>query len=79
MSGSNSVSTKCAPNDWYANLELGIAASLTGRHALAGSALEESVRLNPGEPISRHVLATFRAGRPIDSDAVDREFADQAD
>jgi hypothetical protein len=68
-----------SPNDWYANLELGIAASLTGRHALAGSALEESVRLNPGEPISRHVLATFRAGRPIDSDAVDREFADQAD
>jgi Flp pilus assembly protein TadD len=68
-----------SPDDWYANLELGIANSLTGRSTAAGSALRRAVRLNPGEPIARRVLNTFSAGRPIDSDAVDRAFQNQAD
>ena len=62
------------PDDWYANLELGIAASLTGHRAIAAPALERAVRLNPDEPIVRQVLQTFRSGRRIDSDAVDRTF-----
>jgi hypothetical protein len=64
-----------SPDDWYANLELGIAASLTGAHARAATALVNAARLNPGEPLVQRVLADFRAGRPIDSDAVDRAAA----
>jgi O-antigen ligase len=63
-----------SPDDWYANLELGIAASLTGRRAAAAAALERAVRLNPQEPIVRRVLRTFRSGHRIDSDAIDRAF-----
>jgi hypothetical protein len=68
-----------SPDDWYANLELGIANSLTGHPTAAGSALERAARLNPGEPITRRVLNTFSSGRPIDSDAVDRAFQNQRD
>lgn len=64
-----------SPDDWYANLELGVAASLSGRPGVASAALNRAVRLNPGEPIARKVLATFTSGRRIDSDAVDRAFA----
>lgn len=64
-----------SPDDWYANLELGIAASLTGRHDEAAAALEAAERLNPGDLLVRSVVADFRAGRRIDSDAVDRAAA----
>jgi O-Antigen ligase len=62
------------PDDWYANLELGIAASLTGQRGRAAAALARARRLDPAEPIIRQVITTFRSGRPIDSDAVDRAF-----
>jgi len=64
-----------SPEDWYANLELGIAASLTGHHALAALSIGRAVRLDPGDPIARSVQRRFASGRPIDSDKVDREFA----
>jgi O-Antigen ligase len=67
-----------SPDDWYANLELGIAASLTGDRRLAASALGHARRLNPREPVVRAVLRTFTAGRRIDSDAVDRTFAQES-
>jgi O-antigen ligase len=67
-----------SPDDWYANLELGIAASLTGRHATAAAALLRAARLNPDEPIVQGVLRTFQSGRRIDSDAVDRAFRKQS-
>ena len=63
-----------SPDDWYANLELGIAASLTGHRGQAALALARARRLDPGEPIVRQVVRTFEAGRRIDSDAVDRAF-----
>ena len=63
-----------SPDDWYANLELGIAASLTGQHELAASSLQRARQLDPGEEIVRSVTRTFQAGRRIDPDAVDREF-----
>jgi O-Antigen ligase len=68
------AAVKRSPDDWYANLELGIAASLTGRHALAASSLQRARQLDPGEEIVRSVTRTFEAGRRIDPDAVDREF-----
>ena len=64
-----------SPDDWYANLELGIAASLTGHHAQAAASLRRARQLDPGEQIVRSVTRTFAAGRRIDPDAVDREFA----
>jgi O-antigen ligase len=66
-----------SPDDWYANLELGISASLTGERGLAADSLGRAHLLNPGDPIVRDVLATFKAGRRIDSDRVDRAFAEQ--
>jgi hypothetical protein len=64
------------PDNWYSNLELGIAASLTGEHALAASSLARAEHLDPGEPIVRDVIKTFDSGRRIDSDAIDQEFAE---
>jgi hypothetical protein len=63
-----------SPDDWYANLELGIAASLTGQHELAASSLQQALRLDPRETIVQSVVHTFQAGRRIDPDAVDSEF-----
>ncbi len=64
-----------SPDDWYAALELGIAASLAGPPDLAESSLRRAVVLDPREPIIRRVLRDFLAGRRIDPDAVDRAFA----
>ena len=63
-----------SPDDWYANLELGIAASLAGPRDLAASSLRRAAALDPREQIVRGVLRTFTAGRRIDPDAIDREF-----
>jgi hypothetical protein len=75
MRGRFGAAVTRSPDDWYANLELGIAASLTGHHRQAGSALARARRLDPTEPIIRQVLRTFESGRRIDSDAIDRAFA----
>jgi tetratricopeptide (TPR) repeat protein len=69
------AAVKRSPDDWYANLELGIAASLTGQHALAASSLARAAELDPREEIVQQVVRTFKAGHRIDSDAIDREFA----
>ena len=63
------------PDDWYANLELGIAASLTGQRRQAAAALRRALRLDPTEPIIRQVVRTFEEGHRIDSDAINRAFA----
>ena len=64
-----------SPQDWYANLELGIADALTGRRQTAAVFLRRAAALNPRDEIVRDVLRTFASGRRIDSDAVDRAFA----
>jgi O-Antigen ligase len=63
------------PVDWYANLELGIAASLSGRPALARAPLREAERLDPHDPVVQQVVKTFGEGRRIDPAAVDRAFS----
>jgi hypothetical protein len=68
---------KRSPDDWYANLELGIAASLTGHKRQAGLALARARRLDPAEPIVRQVIRTFEARHRIDPDAIDRAFANE--
>jgi hypothetical protein len=52
--------------------------SLTGKRALAAASLRRAALLNPADPIVRSVEATFNAGRRIDSDRVDRAFANQS-
>lgn len=64
------------PQDWYANLELGIADSLTGHHALAAAALARALSLDPRDTVVRGVVHTFQVGRPIDPAAVDAAFAE---
>jgi len=67
------------PYDWYAQLELGVAAAATGRTAQAGEALQRSRALNPRDPIVRKVVALFAAGRRIDPSDVDRMFLEAVD
>jgi hypothetical protein len=67
-----------SPDDWYANLELGIAASLVGDRSLASASLRRAERLNPHEPVIQTVLRRFRSGRRIDPDAVDRAFSSES-
>ena len=62
-------------DDWYANLELGIAASLTGGQRVAAASLDKALRLDPAESIIQTVVHTFKTGHRINSDAVDRAFA----
>ena len=79
MAGQEIVSVSRAarrtPEDWYPNFELGIAASLTGHRQQAAAAFARANRLFPGDEIVQSTIQTFRAGRRIDSDAVDRAFA----
>ena len=64
-----------SPDDWYGNLELGVAASLTGDHALAAASLRRARELDPGEQVVQDVWRTFAAGGHLDSHAIDRELA----
>jgi O-Antigen ligase len=64
-----------SPDDWYANLELGIAASVTDEHALAASSLRRAGRLDPRDTIVQGVIQTFDSGRRINPAEVDAAFA----
>ena len=54
-----------APTTGMRRLELGIAASLSGRHDLATRSLRRAVQLAHSDPIVRQVAQTFQAGQPI--------------
>jgi tetratricopeptide (TPR) repeat protein len=62
------------PRDWYAHLELGIAASLDGDRPGAIREVREAQRLDPLEPAVTEVLAELRAGRRVSPAALDRLF-----
>lgn len=66
-----------SPSDWYANFELGVAASRTGDRALARRSLERAAALNPGEAVVQATIGRFRAGKPLDPDTIDRAFAEE--
>jgi Flp pilus assembly protein TadD len=60
--------------DWYANLELGVAAALDGRRTVALKRLEAARRLDPLEPTIRALTRDIRAGRRISPPELDRVF-----
>jgi len=61
-----------SPDDWYANLELGVAASLAGPRGLAASSLRRALALDPRDPVVRSVARRYAAGKRLDPDAIDR-------
>ena len=62
------------PRDWYAHLELGVAAANTGNRNGALRELEAARTLDPLEPAIGQVLADVRAGRKVSPHALDQLF-----
>jgi tetratricopeptide (TPR) repeat protein len=62
------------PDNWYAHLELAIAAAVAGERAEALARLERARELNPSEPVLRLVAERVRSGRPVSPRVVDRMF-----
>jgi tetratricopeptide (TPR) repeat protein len=62
------------PRDWYAHLELGVAASLSGDRAGALRELQAAHELDPLEPTIGQVTDDVRAGRKVSPHALDELF-----
>jgi hypothetical protein len=62
------------PAGWYAHLELGALAALTGAKAQAARELAEARRLNPTEPATSIVEAGLKQGRPVPLAQLDQLF-----
>jgi O-Antigen ligase/Tetratricopeptide repeat len=67
------------PDDAYAALELGAIASRSGAQARALALLERAVRLDPRDPLTRGALATVRAGRRVNVQALNRSILIKAE
>lgn len=67
------------PHNWYAYLELGIAASLQGERQRALQYLAEARRLDPLEPAIPLVSAKIRAGARVSPHTIDRLFLQRVD
>ncbi|MGH3093023.1 MAG: O-antigen ligase family protein [Gaiellaceae bacterium] len=62
------------PNNWYAHLQLAVAASLAGERERALALLEQARELNPAEPVLDLVAEGIREGEPVSPEALDRMF-----
>jgi hypothetical protein len=62
------------PHDAYATLELGAIASQSGERARALALLERAVRLDPRDSLAREALASVRAGRRVNVQALNRSI-----
>jgi cytochrome c-type biogenesis protein CcmH/NrfG len=62
------------PDDAYATLELGAIASQAGAQVRSLVLLERAVRLDPRDPLAREALATARAGRRVNVQALNRSI-----
>jgi hypothetical protein len=63
--------------NWYAHLEVAIAASQRGRWSDAASHVELAQRLNPREPAIATVIDLVEQRVPVDPLLIDREFSDR--
>jgi predicted secreted protein len=62
------------PDDAYAALELGAIASQSGERVRSLVLLERAVRLDPRDPLAREALATVRAGKRVNVQAMNRSI-----
>ena len=62
------------PGDAYATLERGAIASARGERAAALQLLEQAVRLDPREPLTRQALALVRRGGRVDIEELNRSI-----
>lgn len=62
------------PHNWYAHLQLAVAASLAGERERALEILGHARELNPAEPALDLVAEGIRSGEPVSPEALDRMF-----
>jgi tetratricopeptide (TPR) repeat protein len=62
------------PTNWFAHLELALAAGDSGRRSHQLAHLQAARRLNPREPILREVAEALRAGRRVDRRGIEAKF-----
>jgi O-antigen ligase len=67
-----SLALERSPGDAYATLERGAIASAKGQRAAALALLEQAVRLDPREPLTRATLEEVQAGRTVSIQALNR-------
>lgn len=67
------------PSNWYAQLELAVAASALDDRSAALRAARTAYRLNPREEMTLRVLRGIERGQPLSPADVDREFASEAE
>ena len=65
------------PDNWYSQLEQGVAQAKLGEHTAALASLRRASRLDPLEPTVRDVLTAVVAGRPFSVKALDAQFVDE--
>ncbi len=65
------------PYSWYAQLELGLTESVSGRRQAALAAVRRAVALNPQEPLLREVLGRLEQGEQISPRSLDAVFVDR--
>ncbi len=65
------------PYSWYAQLELGLTESVSGRPQAALAAVRSAIALNPQEPLLREVLGRLERGEQISPRSLDAVFVDR--
>jgi hypothetical protein len=68
-----------APDDAYAELELGAIASESGERTRSLRLLEMALSLNPRDPLTRWALRSAREGKPVSVDALNRSILRRAE
>lgn len=67
------------PRNWYARLELAVAAALTGDRRLALTEVSRARALNPNDAVLERVARTIRRGGVPDPVEIDAEYREQTD
>ena len=65
------------PSNWFAHLELALAAAEAGEDAAARAHLGRALRLNPREPILYDVEDALARGRTVDRRAIEQRFLER--
>ena len=66
------------PSNWFARLELGLAAAEAGQRRRALAHVRTARRLNPREPLLLEVEEALASGQNVDRRRIEQEFAERA-